>query len=117
MILEDVRGIIDPHLGEIVFGKPFVNVSNMIYDKDECIVTFSNETRCVKYMMPHKFEKFKGIENLDVDNIPTIEVSRGDKESNKINYSGWLALGSEYKWDNEAIRRFKTAFRLWFGKT
>ena len=81
MILEDVRGIIDPHLGEIVLGEPFINTTNMIYDKDEGIVTFSNEAGCVKYMMPYKFEKFKGIEDLDVDNIPTLVTKEVTKSN------------------------------------
>ena len=112
MILEDVKGIIDQHLGEIVLGKPFINTSNMTYDKDEGTVTFSNETGCVKYMMPYRFEKFKGIDGLDVDNIPTFEVSDVNQRGNKIKYSGCLALGPEYKWDGRVIRSFKTAFLL-----
>ena len=117
VILEDVRGIIDPHLGEVVLGKPFINITNMIYDKDEGMVTFSNEIGCVEYMMPYKFEKFKGIENLDVDNIPTFKVSDSNQGNNRIEYSGCMALGPEYKWDNEVIRRFKTAFLLRYRKT
>ena len=117
MILEDVRGIIDPHLGEIVLGKPFIEVSNMTYEQDEGIATFSHEDRYVKYMMPYKSEKFKDVENLDVDNIPTFEVSNVNQSDNRIKYSGCMALGPEYKWDKEVIRRFRTAFRLRFGKT
>ena len=117
MILEDVRGIIDQHLGEVVLGEPFVNTSKMIYDRDEGIVTFSEETECVKYKMPYKFEKFKGVEDLDVDNIPTFDVSENNHNVERIKYSGCMALGPEYIWDDNVIKNFKTAFRLRYGKT
>ena len=52
MILEDMSGIIDQELGDVVLGNPFVNTSKMIYNKDEGIVTFPEEAECVKYKMP-----------------------------------------------------------------
>ena len=115
MILEDVRGIIDPHLGEIVLGKPFIEASNMTYNLEEGIATFSHEDEYVRYMMPHKFEKFRDIEDLDVDNIPTFEEV--NQNNDRIKYSGCMALGSEYKWNNVVVRSFMTAFKMRYART
>ena len=52
MILEDVTGIIDQFLCEIVLGKSFVEASKMSYDRDEGIVKFSNGIESIKYRMP-----------------------------------------------------------------
>ena len=89
----------------------------MTYEKDEGIATFSHEARYVKYMMPYKFGKFKDVENLDVDNIPTFEVSNVDQSNNQIKYSGCMALGPEYIWNDSVIKSFKTAFKVRYGKT
>lgn len=124
VILEDIRGIIDPYLGEIVLGEPFIRTSQAIYDKDEGSVTFSSEIGCIKYLMPHnvsrfsKFEpKFKGIKGLDVDNIPALEVDNNNQGRARVKYSMCLALGPEYKWDERVIQSFKTIFFMQNGKT
>jgi hypothetical protein len=38
VILEDVRGIIDPHLGEMVRGRPFIDKAKMYCDHEKGIV-------------------------------------------------------------------------------
>ena len=87
----------------------------MTSDPEEGIATFSHEDEYVRYMMPHMFEKFRDVENLDVDNIPTFEDV--DQSDNRIKYSGCMALGPEYIWNNIVIRNFKTAFKVRYEKT
>ena len=65
--------------------------------------------------MPYKFEKFRDVENLDVDNIPTFEEV--DQNDNRIKYSGCMALGPEYRWNNVVIRCLRTAFKMRYEKT
>ena len=117
MILEDMGGIIDQDLGDVVLGNPFINTSKMIYNKDEGAVSFSGWAGCAKYVMPHKCKKFEGIEHLDVDNTPALDVSEDDLGEGRIKYSGCMALGPEYEWDNDMVEYYKAAHRMRYGKT
>ncbi|GJS75409.1 protein kinase-like domain, concanavalin A-like lectin/glucanase domain protein [Tanacetum coccineum] len=40
MILKDTTSIIDHHLGEVVFGKPFARNTGLVYDQEEGTITF-----------------------------------------------------------------------------
>ena len=117
MILEDMSGIIDQDLGDVVLGNPFVNTSKMIYNKDEGAVSFSGWAGYAKYVMPHKCKKFEGIEHLDVDNTPALDISKDNLGEGRIKYSGCMALGPEYEWDNDMVEYYKAAHRMRYGKT
>nr|GEU41912.1 protein kinase-like domain, concanavalin A-like lectin/glucanase domain protein [Tanacetum cinerariifolium] len=43
VMLEDTSSIIDPYLGGMVLGKPFVKETRLVYDKDEGTITFEKE--------------------------------------------------------------------------
>ncbi|GKE66680.1 protein kinase-like domain, concanavalin A-like lectin/glucanase domain protein [Tanacetum coccineum] len=43
MILEDTTRIIDHYLGEVVFGKPLVRNTSLVYDQEEGTVTFEKD--------------------------------------------------------------------------
>ncbi|GJZ50062.1 hypothetical protein Tco_0604252 [Tanacetum coccineum] len=58
MIIEDISLIIDPRLSQVMLGKPFVEISNMIHDPPEGVhiksVYLRNEEdkrRGVEYVM------------------------------------------------------------------
>ncbi|GJZ14620.1 protein kinase-like domain, concanavalin A-like lectin/glucanase domain protein [Tanacetum coccineum] len=40
MILEDTTGIIDRHLGEMAFGRPFIDETGLVYNREEGTVMF-----------------------------------------------------------------------------
>ncbi|GKA14144.1 protein kinase-like domain, concanavalin A-like lectin/glucanase domain protein [Tanacetum coccineum] len=81
MVLEDVSSVKDHYLGGMVLGKPFVKESKLMYDKDEGTVMFEKNDERVTFMMPHKMERVKDIEDLNTDNIPPfLIISKGDKE-------------------------------------
>ena len=123
MILEDVRGIIDQSLCQIVLGEPFVKTSKMTYNHDEGTITFATKEKNIRYRMPHKEERFREVEDLDVDNIPVIKVESeeerniGGYKKKEIYYSKCLALGPEYRKDKRLVKMFETAFILRDRKT
>ncbi|GJU42643.1 protein kinase-like domain, concanavalin A-like lectin/glucanase domain protein [Tanacetum coccineum] len=53
MILEDTTSIIDHHLGEMVFGRPFIEETGLVYNKEEGSVMFKQEDEKIAFKMPH----------------------------------------------------------------
>ncbi|GJZ98962.1 protein kinase-like domain, concanavalin A-like lectin/glucanase domain protein, partial [Tanacetum coccineum] len=43
MVLEDTTSVIDHDLGSVVFGKPFVEATGLMYDMKEGIVIFEKD--------------------------------------------------------------------------
>ncbi|GJX06832.1 protein kinase-like domain, concanavalin A-like lectin/glucanase domain protein [Tanacetum coccineum] len=54
MILKDTTSIIDHHLGEVVFGKPFVRKTGLVYDPEEGTVTFEKDNEKITFKMHYK---------------------------------------------------------------
>ncbi|GJR78764.1 MAK10-like protein [Tanacetum coccineum] len=59
MILEDTTSIIDRCLGEMVFGRPFIDETGLVYNKEEGTVMFKQDNEKIKFKMPHTMEIFK----------------------------------------------------------
>ncbi|GJW86396.1 protein kinase-like domain, concanavalin A-like lectin/glucanase domain protein [Tanacetum coccineum] len=53
MILEDTTSIIDHHLGEMVFGRPFIEEIGLVYNKEEGSVMFKQDDEKITFKMPH----------------------------------------------------------------
>ncbi|GJS98353.1 protein kinase-like domain, concanavalin A-like lectin/glucanase domain protein [Tanacetum coccineum] len=70
MILEDTTSIIDHHLGEVVFGKPFARNTGLVYDQEEGTVTFEKDDEKITFKMPHKMETFNQIDFKDINLCP-----------------------------------------------
>nr|GEZ75037.1 MAK10-like protein [Tanacetum cinerariifolium] len=49
MIVEDISSIIDPRLSQVVLGKPFIEISNMIHNPHEGVVRFTNKIDEIAY--------------------------------------------------------------------
>ncbi|GJT61771.1 protein kinase-like domain, concanavalin A-like lectin/glucanase domain protein [Tanacetum coccineum] len=62
IILEDTTSIIDHDLGAVVFGKPFVEKTRLIYDKKEGTVAFEDNNEKLIFKMPHKMVMFKNVD-------------------------------------------------------
>ncbi|GJW06035.1 protein kinase-like domain, concanavalin A-like lectin/glucanase domain protein [Tanacetum coccineum] len=69
MILEDTTSIIDHHLGEVVFGKPFARNTGLVYDQEEGTVTFKKDDEKITFMMPHKMEASNHIDFKDINTV------------------------------------------------
>ncbi|GJV47748.1 hypothetical protein Tco_1437960 [Tanacetum coccineum] len=74
MILEDTTSIIDRHLGEMVFGRPFIDETGLIYNKEEGTVMFEQDDEKITFKMPHTMEIFKqtNLMGLSTDSIPPL---------------------------------------------
>ncbi|GJY04954.1 hypothetical protein Tco_0370894 [Tanacetum coccineum] len=90
---------------ELVLGRPFVEVSNMTYDSSLGIVKFTNGTKEIAYMMPHRIEQFKSLSNMEKEHKQSVYFKsdqdkrrRVDYVMNKILgfYKECLELGPEY---------------------
>ncbi|GJU00200.1 protein kinase-like domain, concanavalin A-like lectin/glucanase domain protein [Tanacetum coccineum] len=59
MILEDTTSIIDRYLGEMVFGRPFINETGLVYNEEEGTVMFKQDDEKITFKMPHTLKIFK----------------------------------------------------------
>ncbi|GKB00646.1 protein kinase-like domain, concanavalin A-like lectin/glucanase domain protein [Tanacetum coccineum] len=104
MVLEDTTSIIDHNPGEVVFGKPFIRETGLVYDKKEGTVVFEKENEKITFKMPHKMEMFNHMDFKDIntDSIPPL-VLENDDDHGKTYYSNSLIIGPEYKQDESDI--------------
>ncbi|GKD62587.1 protein kinase-like domain, concanavalin A-like lectin/glucanase domain protein [Tanacetum coccineum] len=81
-ILEDTTSVIDHHLGEVVFGKPFARKTGLVYDSDEGIVTFEKDNEKITFKMPHKMEAFNHMNSkgVNTDSIPPFVFENNDDQ-------------------------------------
>ncbi|GJR11248.1 hypothetical protein Tco_0793900 [Tanacetum coccineum] len=56
MILEDTTSIIDHYLGEMIFGRPFIDKTGLVYNKEEGTVMFEQNGDKITFKMPHTME-------------------------------------------------------------
>ncbi|GJT96800.1 putative reverse transcriptase domain-containing protein [Tanacetum coccineum] len=101
MILEDTTSIIDHHLGEVVFGKPFVRKTGLVYDPEEGMVTFEKDNKKITFKMPHKMEAFN-FKDVNTNSIQPFVLENND-DRGKTYYSDSLTLGPEYREDESYV--------------
>ncbi|GKB04546.1 hypothetical protein Tco_0832689 [Tanacetum coccineum] len=113
MILEDTTSIIDHHIGEVVFRKPFVRKTGLVYDQEEGMVTFEKDNEKITFKMPHKMEAFNHIDFKDVntDSIPPF-VLENNNDRGKTYYSDSLTLGPEYREDESISKEIRHLMKL-----
>ncbi|GJQ97882.1 hypothetical protein Tco_0685039 [Tanacetum coccineum] len=80
MILEDTTSIIDHHLGELVFRKPFAWDIGLVYDQEKGTITFEKDNEKITFKMPHKMETFNQIDFKDINtnSIPPFVLEGND---------------------------------------
>ncbi|GJY97927.1 protein kinase-like domain, concanavalin A-like lectin/glucanase domain protein [Tanacetum coccineum] len=105
MILEDTTSIIDHHLGEVVFGKPFARNTGLVYDQEVGTVTFKKDDEKITFKMPHKIETSNRIDfkNINTDSIPPFVIGSND-DIGKTYYLDSLTLGPEYREDESVSK-------------
>ncbi|GKB62541.1 hypothetical protein Tco_0918727 [Tanacetum coccineum] len=114
MVLEDTISVIDHDLGSVVFGKPFVEATGLVYDREEGTITFEIEKEKIMFRMPHEMEMFKHIDFTDIktERIPPFVIESDDDSSRKTHYSDSLDLGPEYKHDENVCRAIRSLIAM-----
>nr|GEV98817.1 MAK10-like protein [Tanacetum cinerariifolium] len=69
MIVEDISLVIDPRVSHVVFGKPFVELSNMTYDSSLGLVRLTHGNEEITYTMPQKIEQYYSLSNDEKKNM------------------------------------------------
>ncbi|GJZ36610.1 hypothetical protein Tco_0582801 [Tanacetum coccineum] len=105
MILEDTTSIIDCHLGEMVFRRPFIDETGLVYNEEEGTVMFEKDDKKITFKMPHTMKIFKQtrLMGLSIDSIPpsAYEENFGHR---RTHYYQSLLIGDKYK-QNRGDRR------------
>ncbi|GJU08582.1 hypothetical protein Tco_1125012 [Tanacetum coccineum] len=114
MVLEDTTSVIDHDLGSVVFRKPFVEATRLVYDREEGTITFEKDKEKIWFKMPHKMEMFKHIDftGIKTDHIPSFAIESDDDSSRKTHYSDSLDLGPEYKHHENVCRAIRSLIAM-----
>ncbi|GKC52526.1 hypothetical protein Tco_1075271 [Tanacetum coccineum] len=113
MILEDTTSIIDRHLGEMAFGRPFIDETDLVYDREKGMVMFKQDDKKITFKMLHTMEIFKQtrLMGLSADSIPpsAYEENFGHE---RMHYYQSLLIGDEYMQDEGDRRGIRHLMRL-----
>ncbi|GJV26028.1 hypothetical protein Tco_1378723 [Tanacetum coccineum] len=113
MILEDTSSVIDPRLGEMVLGKPFIEGTGLTHNNDNGAVIFEQSNGRITFKLPYTMETFKHMRLLgfNTDSIPPSahEENFGHKETH---YYQSLLIGEEYKQDKGDKKGIRYLMRL-----
>ncbi|GJZ46423.1 hypothetical protein Tco_0594019 [Tanacetum coccineum] len=114
VVLKDTTSIIDHDLGSVVFRKPFVEATGLIYERKEGTITFEKDKDKIVFKMSHKLEMFKHIDFTDIktDRIPPFVIESNDDNSEKTHYSNSFDLGPEYKHDENVCRAIRSLIAM-----
>ncbi|GJY82431.1 hypothetical protein Tco_0495807 [Tanacetum coccineum] len=98
MILEDTTSIFDRHLGEMVFGRPFIEGTSLVYNDEEGTVMLKQDDEKITFKMPHTMKIFKQIRlmGLSTDSIPPSAYEENFGHG-RTHYCQSLFIGDEYK--------------------
>ncbi|GJZ83422.1 protein kinase-like domain, concanavalin A-like lectin/glucanase domain protein [Tanacetum coccineum] len=113
MILEDTTRIIDRHLGEMAFGRPFIEETGLIYNREEGTVKFKQNDEKITFKMPHTMEIFKQtrLMGLSTDSIPPSAYEENFGHG-RTHYYQSLLIGNEYMQDGGDRRGIRPLMRL-----
>ncbi|GJX87256.1 protein kinase-like domain, concanavalin A-like lectin/glucanase domain protein [Tanacetum coccineum] len=113
MILEDTTSIINHHLGEMVFGRPFIDETGLVYNKERGTVMFEQNDEKITFKMPHTKEIFRQTKlmALSTDSIPPFAHEENFGHG-RTHYYQSLLIGDEYKQDGGDRRGIRHLMRL-----
>ncbi|GKB99170.1 hypothetical protein Tco_0985307 [Tanacetum coccineum] len=113
MILDDTTRIIDHHLGEMVFGRPFMDETGLVYNEEERTVMFEQDNEKITFKMPHTIKIFKQTKlmGLSTDSIPPSAYEENFSHG-MTHYYQSLLIGDEYKQDGGDRRGIRHLIRL-----
>ncbi|GKA76540.1 hypothetical protein Tco_0783001 [Tanacetum coccineum] len=100
MILEDTTSIIDHRLGEMVFGRPFIEEADLVYNKEEGTVMFEQNDEKITFKLPHTMEIFRKTKlmGLSTDSMPSFAHEENFSHG-RMHYYQNLLIRDEYKQD------------------
>ena len=113
VIVDDITSAIEEELGELVFGRPFINTTGLSYDAFNGTVRFGNEEKDLTFQMPPKIKSDVQGEYINTNAIPS-RVLEDLRSSGRAYYLDSLMLGNEYNEDesiSEGIRELMRAER------
>ncbi|GJX02423.1 hypothetical protein Tco_0186336 [Tanacetum coccineum] len=112
-IMTYTTSVIDDYLGEFVFGKPFIDESGLVYNKEEGTVMFKQDNEKIKFKMPHTMELFKQtrLTGASTDSIPPLAYEE-NFSNRKTHYYQSLLIMDEYRQDKGDRRGFRHLMRL-----
>ncbi|GJW66514.1 hypothetical protein Tco_0120938 [Tanacetum coccineum] len=118
MILEDTSSIIDRHLGEMVFGKPFIDETGLVYNEEKGTVMFKQGDEKTTFKMPYTMEIFKQtwLMGLSIDSIP-LSAHEENFGHGRTHYYQSLLIGDKYKQDEGDRRGVRHLIRLYLMRT
>ncbi|GKB76590.1 hypothetical protein Tco_0943485, partial [Tanacetum coccineum] len=110
---QDTTSIIDNDLGEIAFGKPFIEETGLAYEKEKGTIVFSENDEKITFKMPHRMETFEHIDlkDMNTDPIPPF-VLENKNEHEKVYYSNSLIIGPEYKQNESVSKEIRRLMKL-----
>nr|GEZ85102.1 protein kinase-like domain, concanavalin A-like lectin/glucanase domain protein [Tanacetum cinerariifolium] len=110
MVLEDTTGVIDHYLGSVVFGKPFMEATGLVYNKEEGAVVFERDRERIIFKIPHKIDMFKHVDftNRGIDSIHPFVIESDDDNCEKTHYSDSFDIGLEYKYEEYVCRGIRS---------
>ncbi|GKA40888.1 protein kinase-like domain, concanavalin A-like lectin/glucanase domain protein [Tanacetum coccineum] len=113
MILEDTTSIINHHLGEMVFGRPFINETGLVYNEKKGTVMFEQDDEKITFKMPHTIEIFKQTKlmGLSTDSIP-LSAHEENFSHGRTHYYQSLLIEDEYRQDRGDRRGIRHLMRL-----
>ncbi|GJX52203.1 MAK10-like protein [Tanacetum coccineum] len=113
MILEDTSSIIDRHLREMVFGKPFIDETGLVYDEEKGTVMFEQGDEKITFKIPYTMEIFKKtwLMGLSTNSIPP-SVHEENFDHGKTHYYQRLLIEDGYKQDKGDRRGIRHLMRL-----
>nr|GEX47950.1 hypothetical protein [Tanacetum cinerariifolium] len=105
--------IIGHCLGDMVFGRPFIDETSLVYDKEDGTVMFKQDNEKIKFKMPHTMEIFKQTRLMDASIDSTPPLAYEENFSNgRTNYYQTLLIGDEYRQDEGDRRGLRHLMRL-----
>ncbi|GKE07561.1 hypothetical protein Tco_1399579, partial [Tanacetum coccineum] len=113
MILEDITSIIDHHLGEMVYGRSFIEETGLVYNENEGAIMYKQDNDKITFKMPHTMKIFKQTRLMG---LSTASIPPSAYEENigceRTHYYQSLLIGDEYKQDEGARRGIRHLMRL-----
>ncbi|GKA89968.1 zinc finger, CCHC-type containing protein [Tanacetum coccineum] len=109
----DTTSIIDHHLGEMVFGRPFIEETGLVYNENEGAIMFNHDNEKITFKMPHTMKIFKQtrLMGLSTDSIPSSAYEENFGRG-RTHYYQSLLIGDEYKQDEGDRRGIRHLMRL-----
>ncbi|GJV37327.1 hypothetical protein Tco_1409804 [Tanacetum coccineum] len=117
IVLEDLDGVIDSRLSEVVLGKPFVQASKLTYDESLGLFRFAHTDDEVMFRMPQRTKELYLVSPLENNKfeaffVESLKVKKnGFKhvlEKRKGYYKACMNLGRTYIRYGETIEKLKS---------